>query len=910
MEAGDTVLAATPESDRLHALDRATGRTLWTKRLTSGLLLAGSGEQGALVLESSGVSLWRMPTGELAWRAPLPEGESLAGEGVWLDEEYLAPLASGALLRVRLVQEGLESPRLERVRIDLDPLAPRPRIGTLAYHEGAVYSRSPTTLTRFDQLVQQDDAERLALARAEDALVRGEWSSVREALASVSPSKSGERLLAAACLLEAMAGDGSSEAAVAQIAPQVSGPAARRRVEALRIESLARRGELPAVVDAVVGLLPDAAAGVVVAAEPGREQSLAGWLADRVFLALRQAGEADFTEAAMRIEQGLLTGRCELEELIVAAEVFAGTRLSARIEELVHVRLIESGQADRARRRLEAIDEAVSQEASSNRGSEQWATRRVSARVATLPMEPALENTRRSTARRERRTLTAYAMRSGPKTESAPIAWRPRMIRGEARQLIGINQQGEPLRSILLAGMSDREAGVGGLGRPVDWSWRGLLVVNDELGVRAFDVTSGVSAERSELWSTASLSSRPPATMRLTPCAARNATAHAAEDRYAVERVVEVGSFGVVTLAGDTVICRDHETGRVRWRQSGLESVLRLIAQGDRLYVQIDSRGGAVLDANTGAVLDDWLPPASEHRLAVLDSSRSDWKALAGDHLLVADRTRRGGRLRVYSLSKQVSVWEEELSEVVFVSLGGDGELLLLDVENRLRLLDLASAEERFAVELTTADHREPLGLSVEPHGDRLLVAVNRVNPTTHRARGRLPVGDKPLLSGEVYCLDRETGRSLWPAPAELDGLGPISAAVQDCPLAFFASLTTANGEQTEASYALLAIDLMTGRSVFWNENLHAPSESLDWRVQREAYPSDRFMVTLGQTTVSLSLTDQPAPPAPPALARVEAPRHRDPSDLDGFGEDLTQLFRSFIEPAPQERQAVQPAEN
>ncbi len=98
------IVFVSPESQRLHAIDRQSGAPLWTAPRNEALWLTGVTEQHAIVAGPFHLTAYHLTTGQLAWQTPIAE----SGGRPWLTAtEVLQPLQNGHLARVSLTDGKL-----------------------------------------------------------------------------------------------------------------------------------------------------------------------------------------------------------------------------------------------------------------------------------------------------------------------------------------------------------------------------------------------------------------------------------------------------------------------------------------------------------------------------------------------------------------------------------------------------------------------------------------------------------------------------------------------------------------------------------------------------------------------------------------------------------------------------------
>jgi len=99
LAAGDRVIAATPDSDALRALDAETGAILWERPRGEGLFVAGAVDGRLIVVEEHHVACVDLAGGGTIWRTAIGQP---AGRGVFAETDYLLPLEEDELAAVRL----------------------------------------------------------------------------------------------------------------------------------------------------------------------------------------------------------------------------------------------------------------------------------------------------------------------------------------------------------------------------------------------------------------------------------------------------------------------------------------------------------------------------------------------------------------------------------------------------------------------------------------------------------------------------------------------------------------------------------------------------------------------------------------------------------------------------------------
>lgn len=155
---GGLVLLATPESEKLHALELATGRIAWTRPRGAGLYVAGLFDGVAIVVEPTRIVGVDAVSGEDVWSR---ETSLPAGYGELAGAHFVFPTRDGLVERVSLatMEKGEQSADVWPTR----PTKPFVPI-TLTVVEDAVVASTPAGLSRlttYDEVASALEASML-----------------------------------------------------------------------------------------------------------------------------------------------------------------------------------------------------------------------------------------------------------------------------------------------------------------------------------------------------------------------------------------------------------------------------------------------------------------------------------------------------------------------------------------------------------------------------------------------------------------------------------------------------------------------------------------------------------------------------------------------------------------------------
>lgn len=102
---GDAIIFVSPESQRVHVIDRRTGRPRWSVPRGNALWLTGVDAQHVTVAGPHHVAAYHLADGKPAWQTNIPES---GGRPLMLATEILQPLANRHVAHIRLSDGSLQ----------------------------------------------------------------------------------------------------------------------------------------------------------------------------------------------------------------------------------------------------------------------------------------------------------------------------------------------------------------------------------------------------------------------------------------------------------------------------------------------------------------------------------------------------------------------------------------------------------------------------------------------------------------------------------------------------------------------------------------------------------------------------------------------------------------------------------
>lgn len=359
------------------------------------------------------------------------------------------------------------------------------------------------------------------------------------------------------------------------------------------------------------------------------------------------------------------------------------------------------------------------------------------------------------------------------------------------------------------------------------------------------------------------------------------------------EQLFAAGPWGFISISEGSLLCRDLATGRVQWRRRlgplHTEPPRLLVSRDDLLISGLKDQGVRISAATGESRPEPWPHPPVKEWQAVCVSHDG------GAHLLVERRGAGGRDYRLVSVDRpDRTLWSARCDTPTQTVNREAGLFAFLDEASRLTLLDMKRGEERFSITLPSEDDRPVRGVRILTLAGRLLVEVDRTNPMIDRAVGVSGLAGQPMLTGELHCLDPQTGKPLWSRPAQIEAMSRLPTPLHEAPALLYGRRTAPESESSsaEARLSLVVLDPATGGTLYRNHRIPA-GESSDpstrFRVQSEA--DGGMLIRLGRAWLSLRPTDNPAPPRPPMLAGVEDPASAEPKDV---GRSVERLINSF----------------
>ncbi len=883
--AGDRVLVTAPESEELHCLDLASGKSLWKRRRQESLFIGAVHDDIALEVSHSSITGVDLAKGNRRWTTgDLPDGATVGGFGVLTEGRYLTPTLDGRLLQIDVATGKVTAASTAR---DTDSL------GNLIFHRGAIVSQSIEFVQRFDQAVAlrlrateqlaQDAGDADALrTMAEFALIEGDTAEAVSLLQQAYATAADDPLIRGRLTAALLAGLHDDYAAYREQGGLLDDliPAGSQHVDLLRlhIDGCLSEGRLDDALAFAWRLFIEESDRLI------RESDEHNVLSERWFNArLREIWTAASDSAKQQFsasatswlsgigESGRLEslGRfyryCRRTDVAIAPSLdFADALIvngRRREAELVLLELdgnaLDAKQHDRLAQSWQKLMPADS-------GSAIPAIDFPTGRVR-VDQQRLTSTTTASTNRNEQ----PIRLKLVAKGTSYQVFGAPQMaIDGSGSELVGWNSIGEvEFRHAVEIEEPQRSD------QPECHRFGHFCVLNEQSEVVVLDLLKRTEADGEPvLWRSRADdgSSRSRYIQRFqngrVVYVNRNNAAGMLESRYG--EVCAATPSGIVVLNEQQLSCFDPLNGDLLWRRRlDVSNVGTALADADYVYLSSDGGKGVVVRLTDGEVVGDWKP--------------QDAKFIASHGAnYVVSKLQTGRRVvSVLRAGDESPLLERNYSSAACFVTGEAGRLYVIEPAGTLDAVDVAAGKLMWTTEILAEPGIDEA--TTFTAGDTLYLVTNTRTEAQHRAGGFEAVDNAPVADGHVYVLNLVTGESRWPRPATVSGLGMLQLQPLDSPVLVFASQLNERGSDSSSGVSLLCLDRITGRSLLRDEDLKPlRNKPMVIRVDGGSIPS--VSIDLEHTLVRLDFTGEPFAPEPVATTDVEAAANKRPTGFLG----------------------------
>ncbi|MDA1052911.1 MAG: PQQ-binding-like beta-propeller repeat protein [Planctomycetota bacterium] len=361
---------------------------------------------------------------------------------------------------------------------------------------------------------------------------------------------------------------------------------------------------------------------------------------------------------------------------------------------------------------------------------------------------------------------------------------------------------------------------------------------------------------------------------------------------HAVSSLGPVTRRGVVYQRARTLICVDPLTGRVAWSQSGVEQGATISGDADYVIVIPPSVDQATIYRMTDGMLLGRRP---------LPAQASRWTT-TGRFVLAWDTHDVRYRLYLRDIWEQRDIWAEDVSQDAKATLTDDGMLALLDTNGRFVMHSLTSDRVVIRTRLERDDRLH--SLRVVPSGDDYILFANTdpvQNQPTSRTVRNANAFDAPIATGRMYMIDRTEGRLRWQVPAFIDEHGFVLQQPSNSPALWFirnvSNPQTIRSAEDVKQASVLCIDRRDGRVLYSKDDIATQVNEYNVVSNQSGTTST---ISLPGQTITVSFTDAPTPPTPPAQTGAA-------SSLTSSGSTLANMAGALFNSLKQQTAAEEP---
>jgi outer membrane protein assembly factor BamB len=278
---------------------------------------------------------------------------------------------------------------------------------------------------------------------------------------------------------------------------------------------------------------------------------------------------------------------------------------------------------------------------------------------------------------------------------------------------------------------------------------------------------------------------------------------------------------GVTFMRGRTLHCVDPIQGDAIWRRSDCTAGSSLF--GDEKTIVVippNGRKARMFSAADGTEIGTATVPTADRRWTTCGAKMLTWDDVPGQMVL-----------RLYDPVTDSDVWARKF---VVGSKGWiieNSEVAVLEPEGRFVIIDLESGEDR--VKATLEEEEALSGIYVLASSQHYILVTNtpvtQTDPETHISPA--PSGYfSPLVNGRAYAFDRETGKSVWAEPVDIDRYGlPLQQSSELPTVVFLRQIRkTENGRSKGIATSMLCLDKRSGKVLYQSDDISTQTRAFE----------------------------------------------------------------------------------
>lgn len=312
------------------------------------------------------------------------------------------------------------------------------------------------------------------------------------------------------------------------------------------------------------------------------------------------------------------------------------------------------------------------------------------------------------------------------------------------------------------------------------------------------------------------------------------------------------------------VLCLDPLTGETLWERTQLEAGSELFGDAELLFVVTPrSDMATVIRVADGQIL-------GRRKVDRLDNR---WTT-RGRIVLSCKQDGREFVVRLFDAWSEETLWTERFAFGSRGALVGEDALVMMQPDGRLVIRALADGRQ--IVEQQVEPESKLMNIYALGSSQQIFVQMD----TIIDAKDALPAtnvqptpgGESTrLVTGRLYAFDRATGAPSWQTPAYVSQHGfPLDQPRELPLLTYLRHRSPTTGRDTQTTTSVLCLDRRDGSLVVAEENIRMQQINVYEFIGNRLEDSVTLTLTPMRGSASAKhfrfrLTDQPAPPAPPA---------------------------------------------
>jgi hypothetical protein len=347
---------------------------------------------------------------------------------------------------------------------------------------------------------------------------------------------------------------------------------------------------------------------------------------------------------------------------------------------------------------------------------------------------------------------------------------------------------------------------------------------------------------------------------------------------------------GVVFHEADNLKCVDPLSGELLWSRSDVPAGCELFGDQELVFAaEVLGQVARVFRMAYGESAGDRKLPEFPWLLTVgRNVAHSGVRGLGNARTMY---------VRVTDIESQEVLFEADYDEQTRVTTVDPGYVAIYEPTGKFHLVDVREGRLRIDQQLVAVSDSSDLQALVD--GENFFLVISSRHAQQHRP---IALADYPIINGLVYAFRFESGAPLWPGPALVRNRGIMLGQPTDMPLLLFVDRkSTRDGNTGGGSRVrILCLDKRTGQAIYRNDDLPDTSPTR-FRVRGQPGDVPTVSVTMNEAELTLTMSDRPRPPQPPADDDLEAPRSGAARGLWGIAGRMGSALQSAIETPPNE---------